>query len=149
MEYGLDEEVRNEGENVMEEKAVKAPEKRRVPFAYWTVGGKDYKLKLTTATICQLEDKFKTNLLNLLSSYGGLPPLAVMLTVIQGAMKPWEHGIKYTDVQRLFDKYCEEGGTQLTLMTDILMEIYKVSGFFSVDQQVAMDQKLEEAKELI
>lgn len=143
MDYGLDDvEVKEKGENVAEKK-------KRAPFAYWTVGGKDYKLKLTTAVICQLEDKFKSNLLNILSNSGGVPPLAVMLSITQGAMKTWEHGIKYEHVQAMFDKYCEEGGTQLSFMTDVLMPIYSVSGFFSEDQQVEMDRKLEEAKEVM
>lgn len=34
-------------------------------------------------------------------------------------------------------------------MTDVLMEIYKVSGFFSESQQEKMDQRLEDAKDLL
>lgn len=145
MNYGLDDENVNEKTAPEEIKA----EKKRAPFAYWNVGGREYRLKLTTAVICQLEDKFKCNLLNILSNSGGVPPLAVMLSITQGAMKTWEHGIKYTDVQALFDKYCEDGGTQLSFMTDVLMPIYSVSGFFSEDQQTEMDRKLEEVKEVM
>lgn len=145
MVQGFDDEVVKENE---EEKIINMEErKKRKPFAYWEVGGKEYKLKLTTAVICQLEDKFKRNLLDILSM--GMPPLATMLTIAQAAMKTWEHGIKYDDVQKLFDRYCEEGGTQLSFMTDVLMEIYKVSGFFSESQQEKMDQKLEDAKDLL
>lgn len=141
---GFDDEIRTEGNVVtMEEK------KKRQPFAYWTVGSREYKLKLTTAVICQLEEKFKCNLMNLLAGSSGMPSLSVMLTITQGAMKSWEHGIKYADVQELFDRYCEEGGTQLSFMTDVLMPIYQVSGFFSETQQAAMDQKLEEVKEIL
>lgn len=147
MDYGLDDKVEVE---VKGKAKTKNPEKaKRASFAYWAVGGKDHKLKLTTAVICQLEDKFKCNLLNILSNSGGMPSLAVMLTITQGAMKTWEHGIKYADVQAMFDQYCEEGGTQLSFMTEVFMEIYKVSGFFSEDQQMEMDRKLEEVKEVM
>ncbi len=146
MNYGLDDE--NVNEKTTSEDTV-ADKKKRTPFAYWNVGGMEHKLKLTTAVICQLEDKFKCNLLNILSNSGGVPPLAVMLSITQGAMKTWEHGIKYTDVQNMFDKYCEEGGTQLSFMADVLMPIYSVSGFFSEDQQTEMDRKLEEVKEVM
>lgn len=142
MEYGLDDE-----KVVNEEKKEDATKTKRAPFAYWEVGGKEYKLKLTTAVICQLEDKFKCNLMNILQNSGGMPPLAMMLTIAQGAMKTWEHGIKYIDVQNMFDKYCEDGGTQLSFMTDVFMPIYSVSGFFSEDQQTEMDRKLEAVKE--
>lgn len=141
---GLDDEIKEEDHVVnLEEK------KARRPFAYWTVGGTEYKLKLTTAVICQLEDKFKCNLMNILANSGGLPSLSVMLTITQGAMKSWKNGIKYADVQQMFDRYCEEGGTQLSFMTDVLMPIYQVSGFFSENQQEAMGQKLEEVKEIL
>lgn len=148
MGYGFDDEVRNEREEEAEGKVVSMEEaKKRKPFAYWTVNEREYRMKLTTATICSLEEKYKRNLLEVIS--GGMPPLAMMLTIAQAAMKNWEHGIKYADVQGLFDQYCEEGGTQLSFMTDVLMEIYKVSGFFSENQQTAMDEKLEEVKDLI
>ena len=62
-------------------------------------------------------------------------------------MLPYHHKIKFVDVQNLFDRYCEEGGTQMTFMTDVFMEIYKVSGFFTEDQAEEMDKRLEEAKD--
>lgn len=147
MNHGLDDEAMDKAEGAGNQEKVVSIEKKRRPFAIWEVGGRAYRLKLTTTVICQIEDKFKRNLLDLLFSSGSVPPLSVMLTITQGAMKTWEHGIKYTDVQMLFDQYCEEGGTQMTFMTDVLMEIYKVSGFFSEDQTAEMDAKLAEAKE--
>ena len=42
--------------------------KKRSPFAIWEVGGKEYKLKLNTATITQLEAKYKTNLMNIMGT---------------------------------------------------------------------------------
>lgn len=147
MGYGFDDEMKDERQSADADNVVNLEEKKkRKPFAYWTVGGRDYKLKLNTSTIVKLEEKFKRNLLDLLN---GVPPLSVMLTITQAAMKEWEHGIKYADVQRLFDQYCDEGGTQLTFMTDVLMEIYKVSGFFSESQSDAMDEKIQEAKEMM
>lgn len=143
MEFGLDEE-----KVVSDEKKEEATKSKRAPFAYWEVGGKEYKLKLTTAVICQLEDKFKCNLMNILQNSGGMPPLAMMLTIAQGAMKTWEHGVKYADVQNMFDKYCEEGGTQLSFLTNVLIPIFTVSGFFSEDQQTEVDRMLEEAQDI-
>lgn len=144
MTQGFDEELESKEE---EDKVVSLEEKKkRRPFAYWEVGGQTYKMKLTTQNICRLEDKFKTSLLNVLFGAGSVPPLSVMLTITQAAMLPYNHKIKYEGVQALFDKYCEEGGTQMTFMTDVFMEIYKVSGFFTEDQAEEMDKRLEEAK---
>ena len=133
-----------------EEKIVNLEEKKkRKPFAYWEVNGQTYKMKLTTPNICRLEDKYKTNLLNLVFNAGNVPPLSIMLTITQAAMVPYHHKVSYADVQNLFDKYLEEGGTQATFVTDVFMEIYKVSGFFTEDQTEDLDQKMKDAKDLI
>lgn len=147
MSMGLDDEVREEGGT--EVLSITEEKKKRQPFAYWNVGGRAYRMKLNTSTICRLEEKFKFNLMSVLSRYGDLPPLNVMLTIAQGAMLPWEHGIKYERVLQLFDQYMAEGGTQLTFLTDVIMPLYQVSGFFSEDQQESMDRKLGELKTLM
>lgn len=149
MEYGFDDEIKKEEVTAEGTVVVMEEKKKRKPFAYWRVGGRDYKLKLNTATIVRLEEKFKRNLLDVMGDEKTMPPLAVMLTITQAAMKEWEHGIKYEDVQKLFDRYCDEGGTQLTFMLDVFMEIYKVSGFFSQSQTEAMDNKIEDVKEML
>ena len=106
--------------------------------------------KLTTEQICKLEEKYRCNLLTLLlQNSGGMPALGIMLTVIQSAMLPWEHGIKYKDVQSAFDKYVEDGGTQLTLFSDVIMQILMVSGFFTENQQEDLTEKMEDVKELM
>ena len=126
---------------------VEAP--KRKPFTIWEVDGKEYRLKLTTSEIVSLESKLRVNLLTIISSAdeGSLPPLKVMLLITHGAMKKFQHGIKEDDVIELFDKYCEEGGTQMTFMTDVFLPIYQVSGFFSQAQAETMDKRLVEAKE--
>lgn len=115
-------------------------------FAIWEVDGKEHKLKLKTSTVCQLEEKLKCNLLNLVDN---IPPLSTMLLVTHAAMKEWEHGLKLIDVQNMFDKYCEEGGSQTDFMTDVFLEIYNVSGFFSQAQADAITEKVAEVKEQI
>ncbi|RGY95227.1 DUF6096 family protein [Clostridium sp. AM58-1XD] len=144
--FGLD-----EMEEVKEEKdgaAKKADRKKKMPFAYWKVGDTEYKLKLTTEQVCKLEEKYRMNLLNLLTG-GNIPALGIMLTVIQAAAAPWNHGVKYKNLQLAFDKYVEEGGTQLTLFSDVVMQILMVSGFFTENQREEMTEKMEDAKELL
>lgn len=117
---------------------------KRKPFAVWSVGGFDYKLKLTASAICKLEQKYKKNLMLLITDEG-IPPVAVMLTIIQAAMIPYHHGMTYLAVQNVFDQYVEEGGDQNRLMTNVLMPLMGVSGFFTQNQ---MDILMEEMKEL-
>ena len=128
-----------------------APEEatpKRKPFALWEVGGKTYKLKLRTPAIVELEQKYKNNLMNIMGSgQGGMPALSVMLDVAHAAMKDWQHGITKNEVQSLFSKYVEEGGSQLSFYMTVYMEIFTVSGFFSVNLSNQMSGALQEAKE--
>lgn len=114
---------------------------KKQPFAVWSVGGTDYKLKLRASEICKLEQKFKVNLL-LLITEDGLPPVATMLTMIQAAMVAYHHGMTYTAVQNVYDKYVDEGGDQTKLMTDVIMPLMSVSGFFTQTQAKVLEEEL-------
>lgn len=149
MENGLDDVMRKEQiENTPESKVAGSIEPIRVvnSYAYWEVGGVAYKMKLSTSMVCRIEEKYKTNLLNLMS--GGIPRLSVMLTIIQGALADWNHGISYKNVQEMYEQYVEEGGDQTKFMADILMSVLSVSGFFpqemaqNIREEIEMSQKM-------
>lgn len=137
-------------EQTEEEEKVTPITKKRSPFAIWEVGGKEYKLKLNTATITQLETKYKTNLMNIMGTgEGGMPALTVMLDIAQNAMKDWQHGVSKAMVADLFDKYLAEGGSQLQFYTSVYMNIFAVSGFFSTTLTEQMQSTLEEANQTL
>lgn len=149
-------EAANQGEETMErnEAAGEAEENKvvempkRKPFALWEVGGQSYKLKLKTSAIVELESKYKTNLMNIMGSgQGGMPALSVMLDVAHAAMKDWNHGIAKNGVMDIFNRYIEEGGSQLSFYMTVYMEIFTVSGFFSVNLSNQMGEALQEAQE--
>lgn len=137
-------------ENTTEEKTIESKtvdfdseRKKRKPFHCWTVGGRDYRLKLKASAIGKLENKYRKNIMNVVLD-DGTPPLSVMLTVIQAAMEPWEHGVSYADIQKLYDKWEEEeGGNQIDLFTDVILPLMAVSGFFTPKQA---EEILEELK---
>lgn len=124
------------------------PVKKRRPFHYWSVNGKEYKLKLTTTMISMLENKYRTNILNLVSD-SGIPPLSVMLTIIQAAMAPWEHGKTYAVVQNMYDTWSEQGGNQMDFFTGILMPTMAVSGFFTEKQAESLMKEMKNMDELL
>ena len=141
-DFGLDEELQ------VNESKPETEKPRKKAFAIWTIDGVDYNLKLNTAMICKLEEKFRTNLLNIIS-IDGVPQLGVMLTIIQGAISPWHHGITYTKVQQLYDKWLEEGGSQVKLLADVILPTMTVSGFFTPTQSEELSQKLKQSEDLI
>ena len=139
---GLDDEI------MEEEKVVSIEEKKpkRRPFHYWKVGDREYKLKLTTRMIEKVEDKYGKNLLMLVSD---LPPLSVMLTIVHAAMIPWEHGVKYSDIQAQYDKWTEAGGSQMEFYTSVIMPLLEVSGFFTASQAESMTAAMQEIDEMM
>lgn len=120
----------------------------RKQFAIWEVNGEEYKLKLKTSTVCALEEKLGTSLINVLGN-GSMPSLSVMLTIVHYAIKDYNSNIKYKDVQDLFDSYLEEGGSQLEFFTKVIMDIYKVSGFFTEAQANMMEENQLMAEEIL
>lgn len=116
------------------------------PFQIWEVNGEEYKLKLKTASIVKLEEKYKTSMMNLLAVNENIPPLNIMLQVTHSALKDWNNNIKLENVYDLFDKYCEEGGSQLDFYQNIYMGIFQVSGFFTPSLAQEMETNLQQAE---
>lgn len=123
----------------MSEKTIKKP------FETWTVKGVDYKLKLSTSAIIELESKLNCNLLRVLDE--GLPSLQLMAMLIHGALKKYNHGINLNDVNDILDDYFEEGGSQLDLLQNVVIPIFNVSGFFTPEMVKSMEAKMKEANE--
>ena len=117
------------------------------PFEIGEVNGEEYKLKLKTSSIIALEEKFKTSLMSLLEVNGNITPLNIMLQITHYAMKDYNHSIKLNDVYDLFDKYCEEGGSQLGFYQDVFMGIYQVSGFFTPSMTMELQKGMSEIEQ--
>lgn len=143
---GLDEKEQGVKEGVITD--FETAKKKRRPFHYWTVNGRDYKLKLSTGMIEKLENKYRTNIMNIVTD-SGLPPLSIMLTVVQAAMSPWEHGIDYSDVKKMYDSWSEEGGNQMEFFSKVLMPTMAVSGFFTDRQAGSILESMKEIDELL
>lgn len=122
---------------------------KKMHFAYWTVRGRTYRLKLKTKSIELLENKYKTNLINLMGSESSLPPLKIMLEIAHEAMKEWHHGIKYENVLDLFDAYIDDGGSQLKFFTNVFTGIYIASGFFTPEMATEMLEAMAEAEKMM
>lgn len=139
---GLDEELEI---NVTEDTARFGEKEKpiRKQFHYWQVSGKEYKMKLTTSMITKLESKYKMNIMNLVM-VDGIPPLSVMLTITQAAINPWEHGISYDNVEKMFDKWLEDGGDQQSFFGKIILPTMAVSGFFTKKQTQELTENISE-----
>lgn len=145
---GLDDvqDIKSQNDNLVPAEKL---EKKRKAFHFWEVNGTAHRLKLQTGMISKLENKYRSNLLNIVSD-DGMPPLTVMLTIIQAALTPWEHGTTYQSVEKLYDVWVEEdGGSQATLLSNVIIPTMAVSGFFTPTQAESIVTTLEESMDLI
>lgn len=126
------------------EKVVELPKQKY--FAVWHVGKNEFKLKLQTAGVKELEKKYKMAIMDLMQGENGMPPLSVQLEVLHVAMKPWNSGLTAKNVEVLYDKYLEEGGDLLSFYANVYLEIFMVSGFLSKKMKSEMMASLEEMK---
>lgn len=149
MYFGLDEETSQE-EKLKESNITdfEIAKKKRLPYHIWTVGDTDYKMKLTTDKIAMLENKYRMNILRLVTM-NDIPPLSTMLTIAQAALLPWQHGMKFEKVKSLYDTWLEEGGNQMDFYSRVIIPTLSVSGFFTADQTESIMKNLNAADELL
>lgn len=137
----------DEYEKMQQQEEITAFEKEDVKkkefFAVWQVGGETYRMKLRTSEQLELEKIYKRNLFSLMGEADNLPSLSTMLQIAHAAMKPYHHGIKLRDVENLYSRYIEEGGSMLQFYVDVYMRIYAVSGFFSSSMEEDLSQSME------
>ena len=104
-------------------------------YTTWKVNDKEYKLRLTTRAMVEVEEKLGENpvnaFINLTSGENvSVPKVGMLMTVLWGAMQPLNHNISEAAVHDLYDAFIDEGHNVWDLVP-IILEIFKVSGFLS------------------
>lgn len=138
---GIDDELEQEKTMPIDEGKVV---KMRRPYVEWEVGGSTYKLKLSSSAITTLERRFNKSLLSAVLD-DGIPPVTVTITLLQAALQKFHHGFKSYDVERLYDDYIDAGGTQITLLSDVVYPLMGDAGFFTDGQMKLLTKEISEA----
>ena len=104
----------------------------------WTVGDRDYKCRLTARACVDLEKKLGENPLNVFinraNANGALPSIGDIVTILHASLQSMEHGITLDRTYDLYDEYVDEGHSLVEIIP-IILEIFKVSGFFNEEDQ--------------
>ena len=112
-------------------------------YTTFTVKDKEYKARLNAKACVDLEKKLGTNPLNVvveIANQKTLPELNKMLLILHASLTTYNHGITLDKVYSIYDDFVDEGKTLVDLIP-IVLEIFKVSGFFPED---AADEEDEE-----
>lgn len=101
-------------------------------YTTMNVGVKEYHCRLTAKACVELERKMGQNPINVLTDIqksGKLPKLEDMIMILHASLQALEHNISIDDVYGIYDEFVEQGNSLLELIP-VIMEIFKVSGFF-------------------
>ena len=94
------------------------------------IGDKMLKLRLDSRGCVALEKKLgKAPLTIFMNIENELPLLGDMITILQAALQKFQTGYTMDKTYDLYDEYVEGGGTQ-TDFIKVVMDIFKVSGYF-------------------
>lgn len=101
-------------------------------YVDFTVGNKDYKLRLNTRNIIALEKQLGCNPLSIFGNGDTLPTLTTMVQILHASLQQYQHNISLNDAFDIFDEYLAEG-KNMTDFIPVIVDIYKVSGLISKD----------------
>lgn len=105
--------------------------KAKMPFAVWTVGETEYKLKLSIGEIERLERVLSLgNIMNplMMIERNGLPPISYIIDLFHAGLQKFHHGYSRSDTAELVNEYLDNGGNLMGLIP-IAMDLFKASGF--------------------
>lgn len=92
-------------------------------------GNKEYKLRLNTRNVVNLEKTLGCNPLMVFGNGDKVPTISVMVAILHNSLQQYHHGITVDSAYDIFDDYLADGNA-ITDFIAVIMEIYKVSGLF-------------------
>ncbi len=114
-------------------------------YTEFRVGDSEYKLRLATNEIINIEKKIGGNVLDILMKKEKIPSMEELLMVLHGALQKFHHNITIKDTYEIYDEYVDNGGTFEDLI-EVIMDVFEVAGFFKKDQLKEGKTNLKETK---
>lgn len=108
-------------------------------YKEFTVGNKEYKLRLNTRNTVNLEKQLGCNPLSIFGDGDNIPTVTTMVQVLYASLVSYNHGITLNDAYDIFDNYLADGHS-MTDFIPVILDIYKVSGIIKNDE-VDVDEK--------
>jgi len=101
-------------------------------FYTFTVGGEDYKLRLTASSIMSIEKKLGKSLFSALEHIQD-NMVETVTAILWGAAQPLNANFPFEKAAGLFDDYIDDGHSIEDLMQEI-NGLFEASGFFKKGQ---------------
>jgi hypothetical protein len=103
----------------------------------FNAGSKEYKLRLNTRNVVELEKRLGCNPIMIFGLDGEqIPTVSAMVAILHASLQTHHHGITLEKAYDIFDSYLEDGNAAVDFLK-IIMEVYKVSGM--IPKEVAAE----------
>lgn len=115
-------------------------------YSDFKVGDKELKLRLDARSCVALERKLgKSPLSIFMDTKDSLPKLEELILILHSSLQKYNKGYTEDKTYDLYDEYVEEGNT-FTDFIPVIMETFKVSGFFKEEEIKNAEVLVEEEK---
>lgn len=106
-------------------------------FTTIIIKGQEYKLKLRTIDVVQLEKRLGHSLMDVFMGMQDekIPQLRELLAIVHASMAAFNHGINEAKFYELYDSYVEEGHNMFDLIP-IVLELLQNGGIIPKEQPV-------------
>lgn len=98
-------------------------------YTNFQAGNKEYRLRLNTKALIQLEKQLGANPVAVFAtlSTDNLPTITTMVNILYASLQAYEHGITLDKAYSIFDDYVEDGHNPLEFI-EVIAEVFQVSG---------------------
>lgn len=98
-------------------------------YTLLTIGENEYKLRLTTREVVNLEKRIGCNPMTpfMRVEEGIMPEISVLVAILHASLQKYHHGITFDKCCDLYDDYCEEHG-MTEFMLDVVLPLYREAG---------------------
>lgn len=102
-------------------------------YVDFCAGSKEYKLRLTTRSIVQLEKQIGRNPLMIFGNGEEIPTITNMVNVLYFSLQSLQNGITLNDAYDIYDTYIADGHTT-TDFIKVIIDIYRASGIIPTEE---------------
>lgn len=96
-------------------------------YTDFTVKDNQYKLRLNTRNIVNLEKQLGCNPMAIFGDGTTIPKITIMVQILHNALQQYQSNITLDKAYDIFDEWLDDGHN-MTEFLGIIVEIYKVSG---------------------
>lgn len=100
----------------------------------FTVGDKNYKLRLNIRNTVALEKQLGCNPLAIFGTGDTLPTITTMAQILHASLQQYQHNITLNNAYDILESWLEDGNSIAEFMP-VIIDIYKASGIIKDDAE--------------